>query len=97
MAVGHECDLALLETDDVSFFSDLEALEMELESEAAGDNRWPVHLDPGPHSMLVSGQWDATSQLLSHGLELRNTASRLPYLQAFAPDVVAQALSQAKA
>jgi 3-isopropylmalate/(R)-2-methylmalate dehydratase small subunit len=45
----------------------------------------------------VSGQWDATSQLLSHGLELRNTASRLPYLQAFAPDVVAQALSQAKA
>ena len=75
----------------------LEALEMELESEAAGDNRWPVHLDAGPHSMLVSGQWDATSQLLSHGLELRNTASRLPYLQAFAPDVVAQALSQAKA
>ncbi|MEB3334120.1 MAG: hypothetical protein VKP70_03970, partial [Cyanobacteriota bacterium] len=49
----------------------------------AGDNRWSVHLDPGPHSMLVSGRWDGTFQLLSHGLELEATASRLPYLHGF--------------
>jgi 3-isopropylmalate/(R)-2-methylmalate dehydratase small subunit len=70
---------------------DLERLEATLESEAAGDNRWPVHLDPGPHSMLVSGQWDGTSQLLSHGRQLQNTARRLPYLHGFAPETTTPA------
>ncbi|MFN9622435.1 MAG: 3-isopropylmalate dehydratase small subunit [Cyanobacteriota bacterium] len=64
---------------------DLESLEVTLESEAAGENRWPLHLDPGPRSMLVSGQWDGTSQLLSHGPQLANTARRLPYVQGFPP------------
>ncbi|MFN9547879.1 MAG: 3-isopropylmalate dehydratase small subunit [Cyanobacteriota bacterium] len=68
---------------------DLESLNVVLESEAAGENRWPVHLDPGPHSMLVSGQWDGTSQLLSHGPQLQSTARRLPYLRGFAPEAVA--------
>ncbi|MFN5464399.1 MAG: 3-isopropylmalate dehydratase small subunit [Cyanobacteriota bacterium] len=65
---------------------DLEALEVVLESEAAGENRWPVFLDAGPHRMLLSGHWDATGQLLAHGEELAATAARLPYLQAFSPD-----------
>jgi 3-isopropylmalate/(R)-2-methylmalate dehydratase small subunit len=63
---------------------DLEALEVELESEFTGVNRWGVHLDPGPHRMLVSGQWDATSQLLANAASLDATATRLPYLQQFA-------------
>ncbi|MEY3464342.1 MAG: hypothetical protein RLZZ468_2120 [Cyanobacteriota bacterium] len=63
---------------------DLEALEVELESEFVGANRWPVHLDPGPHQMLVSGQWDATGQLLANHQALQSTAARLPYLAAFA-------------
>jgi 3-isopropylmalate/(R)-2-methylmalate dehydratase small subunit len=63
---------------------DLEALEVELESEFVGANRWRVHLDPGPHQMLVSGQWDATGQLLAHDGELAATAARLPYLAGFA-------------
>ncbi|MEB3172497.1 MAG: 3-isopropylmalate dehydratase small subunit [Cyanobacteriota bacterium] len=62
---------------------DLEALEVELESEFAGANRWPVHLDPGPHRMLVSGQWDATGQLLANAAALDAAAARLPYLQGF--------------
>jgi 3-isopropylmalate/(R)-2-methylmalate dehydratase small subunit len=62
---------------------DLEALEVELESEFVGANRWPVHLDPGPHRMLVSGQWDATGQLLANDQSLRSTAARLPYLAGF--------------
>lgn len=62
---------------------DLEALEVELESEFVGANRWPVHLDPGPHQMLVSGQWDATSQLVAHDAELTATATALPYLNGF--------------
>lgn len=63
---------------------DLEALEVELESEFVGANRWRVHLDPGPHQMLVSGQWDATGQLLANDALLSATAARLPYLGAFA-------------
>lgn len=63
---------------------DLEVLEVELESEFVGANRWRVHLDPGPHQMLVSGQWDATGQLLANGEALAATAARLPYMAVFA-------------
>ncbi|MEB3193808.1 MAG: 3-isopropylmalate dehydratase small subunit [Cyanobacteriota bacterium] len=63
---------------------DVESLEVVLESEAAGDSRFPVHLDPGPHSMLVSGQWDGTGQLLAHEAELQRAVERLPYIRAFA-------------
>jgi 3-isopropylmalate/(R)-2-methylmalate dehydratase small subunit len=63
---------------------DLEALEVELESEFVGTNRWGVHLDPGPHQMLVSGQWDATGQLLANDAALDATVARLPYLAGFA-------------
>jgi 3-isopropylmalate/(R)-2-methylmalate dehydratase small subunit len=72
---------------------DLEAMEVTLDSEAAGENRWPVHLDPGPRSMLVSGQWDGTSQLLSHGEQLQATVDRLPYLRGFPAET--SALAQA--
>ena len=65
-------------------YLDLEALQVELESEFVGANRWPVHLAPGPQQMLVSGQWDGTSQLVAHDAELKATAARLPYLSAFA-------------
>ena len=62
---------------------DLENLEVELESEFVGVNRWPVFLDAGPHRMLLSGQWDATGQLLAHETALRHTAASLPYLCGF--------------
>jgi 3-isopropylmalate/(R)-2-methylmalate dehydratase small subunit len=64
-------------------YLDLEALEVELESEFVGANRWPVYLDAGPHRMLVSGQWDATSQLLAHDDELTCTLASLPYISGF--------------
>ena len=62
---------------------DLEALEVELESEFVGANRWRVHLDPGPHQMLVSGRWDATGQLLANQAALQAAMARLPYLAGF--------------
>ncbi|MFM7312460.1 MAG: 3-isopropylmalate dehydratase small subunit [Cyanobium sp.] len=46
--------------------------------------QWNLELPAGPHRMLVSGQWDATGQLLAHEQELQATAGRLPYLQQFA-------------
>jgi 3-isopropylmalate/(R)-2-methylmalate dehydratase small subunit len=65
-------------------FVDLEAMEVVLESEFAGDNRWPVTLEPGPRRMLLSGQWNGTAQLVAHDAELNETAERLPYLKDFA-------------
>lgn len=44
---------------------------------------WPLSLADGPHRMLVSGEWDGTSQLVSHDAELLATAARLPYLTNF--------------
>ncbi|QPN57664.1 3-isopropylmalate dehydratase small subunit [Synechococcus sp. CBW1107] len=46
--------------------------------------RWSLELDAGPRQMLLSGQWNATGQLLSHEEELSRTAARLPYLDSFA-------------
>ena len=51
--------------------------------EGAGQ-RWALDLAAGPQQMLVSGQWDATGQLLAHGEQLAGTVARLPYLQGFA-------------
>ena len=45
--------------------------------------RWDLELQAGPRQMLLTGQWDATSQLLAHGAELERTALALPYLNGF--------------
>ena len=64
---------------------ELEALEVRLlgSAESPGERRWSLSLAQGPHRMLVSGQWDGTSQLVAHDEALRRTASRLPYLSEF--------------
>ena len=54
-----------------------------LRLEAADGQSWQLELQPGPRQMLLSGQWDATSQLLSNGAELDHLASALPYLNGF--------------
>ena len=64
---------------------DLEALQVRLQGSPAapGERSWPLSLAQGPHRMLVSGQWDGTGQLVAHDSELRQTASRLPYMSGF--------------
>ena len=37
-------------------------------------------LDEGPHNMLYSGKWDATSQLLDEEEKINKTFNNLPYL-----------------
>jgi 3-isopropylmalate/(R)-2-methylmalate dehydratase small subunit len=70
---------------------DVEALRVRLDALASDGTAaastsldLPLQLAAGPHRMLVSGQWDGTSQLVAHDAELRATASRLPYLAGFA-------------
>ena len=53
------------------------------QNERAGD--WEVRLDPGAREMLLSGRWDATSQLVAREAELNATLQRLPYLNGFHP------------
>ena len=49
----------------------------------AGDDHWTVRIESGPQKMLTSGHWDATSQLLERDEQLKELASRLPYLNGF--------------
>ena len=44
---------------------------------------WKIKVENGPLEMFLSGRWDATSQLVAHNEELKNTRSRLPYLNDF--------------
>ncbi len=63
-----------------------QALRVSLDPPAveAPDGRcWELELQAGARQMLLSGQWDATSQLLAHGADLERTAQALPYLNGF--------------
>jgi 3-isopropylmalate/(R)-2-methylmalate dehydratase small subunit len=40
-----------------------------------------ITMPEGPRQMLVTGQWDATGQLVTHAEQTRATAERLPYLR----------------
>ena len=68
---------------------DVEALQVGLQAPPApgaaaeAPQLFSLQLAEGPHRMLVSGQWDGTSQLVEHDAELRATAERLPYLVGF--------------
>jgi len=44
---------------------------------------WSISLDPGAREMLLTGRWDATSQLVARDAELRATMATLPYLNGF--------------
>jgi 3-isopropylmalate/(R)-2-methylmalate dehydratase small subunit len=57
---------------------DVEALTL-----SCGDQQWALTLAEGPKQMLLSGQWDATGQLLANDDALKATAQRLPYLRQF--------------
>ena len=57
---------------------DLEA--MTLASDAVTQ---AVQLAEGPRQMLMTGRWDATSQLLARDAELTALTARLPYLNQF--------------
>lgn len=70
-----------------SFQLDLATAEIRVQGPAGAPvsaQPWSLELAAGPRQMLLSGQWNATGQLLSHDKELRRTAARLPYLDSFA-------------
>ena len=59
------------------------SLDLEAERLTSEDQQWEIALDEGPRQMLITGRWDATSQLLSHGPEIQQLMKDLPYLNGF--------------
>ena len=51
---------------------------------ASDQDRWDVTIDPGPRDMLLSGRWDATSQLLDNSAKVKALMDGIPYLNQFA-------------
>ena len=51
---------------------------------ASDQDRWDVSIDPGPRDMLLSGRWDATSQLLENSAKVKALMDEIPYLNQFA-------------
>ena len=82
LSADHETMLAIqaaAEADaTAAFVVDVDALTL-----STGDQQWPLTLAEGPKQMLLSGQWDATGQLLANDEALKATAQRLPYLRQF--------------
>lgn len=58
-------------------------LDLEAMTFASGTDQWAVAVESGPRQMLLSGRWDATSQLLDQGEEVQRLMQRLPYLNGF--------------
>ena len=59
------------------------SLDLEAERLMSEDQQWEIAVDEGPRQMLITGRWDATSQLLSHGPEVQQLMKNLPYLNGF--------------
>ena len=58
-------------------------LDLEAMTFASATDQWSLAMDSGPRQMLLSGRWDATSQLLDQGEEVQRLMQRLPYLNGF--------------
>ncbi|MEB3234689.1 MAG: 3-isopropylmalate dehydratase small subunit [Cyanobacteriota bacterium] len=85
LSVDHPTALALqtfIETHPAEVLVlDLEALQI---SAASAGASWALTMPTGPRQMLISGQWDGTSQLVAHRQQLQQTMQGLPYLNGFA-------------
>jgi len=85
IAAAPQTRLALdLETLQVGLMPGADGLEAGGSDGRRETQQMALQLNEGPRSMLVSGQWDGTSQLVSHDVELQAAAARLPYLSGFA-------------
>ena len=74
----HAIQAAIQSDPSLSWTLDLNA--MQLSTSAAS---WGIGVEPGPCEMLRSGRWDATSQLLDHGSQVKTLMEGLPYLNGF--------------
>ena len=69
---------AVLAAPDQSLCLDLSSMRL-----ASSSVDWAVAMESGPREMLLSGRWDATSQLVDNSAEIKALMARLPYLNDF--------------
>jgi 3-isopropylmalate/(R)-2-methylmalate dehydratase small subunit len=69
---------AVLAAPDQSLCLDLSSMRL-----ASSSVDWAVAMESGPREMLLSGRWDATSQLVENSAEIKALMARLPYLNDF--------------
>ena len=82
LVAGHDQMLAI---QDAAAAAPAEAFRLDVTAASLRgvSQQWALELASGPRQMLVSGQWDATGQLVANDAALRATTARLPYLQGF--------------
>ena len=89
LALGRPCATAPAETITALQAKVIESpalawtLDLEAMTFASATDQWAVAVESGPRQMLLSGRWDATSQLLDQGEEVQRLMQRLPYLNGF--------------
>ena len=83
LVAGHDQMLAIQVAADAASAEPFE-LDVAAARLSGASQHWDLELAAGPRQMLVSGQWDATGQLVANDAALRATALRLPYLAGFA-------------
>jgi len=91
VAMGIPC-LRLAAKDIESLWGSIEAdpriqvtLDIEhLEVRWNGGKKAPAAMGDGPRKQFVTGQWDATGELVEGLKQVRTTAKKLPYVSAFA-------------
>ena len=69
---------AVLAAPDESLCLDLSSMRL-----ASSSVNCAVAMESGPREMLLSGRWDATSQLVENSAEIKALMARVPYLNDF--------------
>ena len=69
---------AVLAAPDESLCLDLSSMRL-----ASSSVNCAVAMESGPREMLLSGRWDATSQLVENSAEIKVLMARVPYLNDF--------------
>jgi len=59
------------------------AVELQAQQVTAGTLSVPCQMADGPRKQFLTGQWDATGQLLEALTQVRATAGKIPYLAGF--------------
>ncbi len=63
---------------DIELIVDVDHLSVQ-----AGDQSWSAHMGDGHRKQFLTGQWDATTELIAGVNQVKETAKKLPYVSNF--------------
>ncbi len=62
-------------------------LKIQKETLSSAGTLYQINIEPGSLEMLITGRWDATSQLISKSEKIRQKLESLPYLTEFHKEI----------